>query len=152
MMLAVAGSMRRKISRELVVPEIARPHAGRDHQIIERDFANAHARGRRLDRTGSNLDSGDLRQEHAEVFLLHLELTDRRGDLGRREHRRRHLVEQWLKDVVIAPVNQDDIDISMPQRACRGDAGEAAADDDDALALRAGSLDNCSCLVRPSLR
>ena len=53
----------RRISRELVVPEVARPHAGRDHQIIERDLADADARGGRLNRAGSNVDARDLRQE-----------------------------------------------------------------------------------------
>ena len=80
--------------------------------------------------------------------MLDLELTDRRSDLGRREHRRRHLIEQRLKDVVVAAVDQDDIDIRVPQRACRGDSGKAGADDDNALALSTGGLGNGSCLVR----
>src|SRR5208282_5359427 len=55
------------IPRKLVVPEVARAHAGRDHQIIERDLADAHARGGRLDRAISKVDARDLRQEHVEV-------------------------------------------------------------------------------------
>jgi hypothetical protein len=38
------------------------------HVDKERDLANAHARGGRLDRAGSNVDAGDLRQEHADVL------------------------------------------------------------------------------------
>ena len=85
------------------------------------------------------------------IQLLHLELPDRRGDLSRREHRRRHLVEQRLKYVVVAAVDQDDIDISVAKRACRCESGKASADDDDALSLSVGSLDNGGCLVRPAL-
>ena len=141
----------RRISREFVVPEVARAHAGRDHQIIERDLADAHARRGRLDYAGSNVDAGDLRQEYTEVRLLHLELTDRRGNLGGREDRRRHLVEERLKYVVVAAVDQHDLGIGVPQRVRRRDPGKAAADDDDALALSARRLDDGGCLVRPGL-
>src|SRR5580704_9014168 len=42
--LGVAEALEtRCISRELVVPEIAGAHTGRDHQIIERNLADAHA-------------------------------------------------------------------------------------------------------------
>jgi hypothetical protein len=51
------------------VPEVAWEHAGRDHQIIESNLADAQARGGRLNRAGSNVDAGDLRQEYAEVLL-----------------------------------------------------------------------------------
>src|SRR5262249_2494601 len=95
----------RRMAREFVVPEVARAHAGRDHQIIERNLADAGARGGRLNRAGSKVDSGDLRQEHAGVLLLRLELTDWRSDLGGREDRRRHLIEQRLKDVMVAAVD-----------------------------------------------
>jgi hypothetical protein len=94
---------------------------------------------------------GDLRQEDAEVSLLRLELPDRRGELGGREDRRRHLIEQRLKYVVVAAVDHDDIDISVPKRACRGESGKAGADDDDAFPLLVGSLDAGGRLVRPSL-
>src|SRR5262249_40584560 len=65
--------------------------------------------------------------------------------------RRRHLIEQRLKDVVVAAVDKDDIDISMPQRACRGDTRKARADDDKALALLTGSLGSSERYVRPGL-
>ena len=48
----------RRKSRELVVPEVAGTHAGRDHQIVEHDLADADARGGRLNRAGSNVDAG----------------------------------------------------------------------------------------------
>src|SRR5262249_22648225 len=94
----------RCISSELVVPEVARAHAGRDHQIIERDLADP--RGGRLNRAGGNINAGDLRQEYADVSLLRLELADRRGDLGGREDGGGHLIEQRLKNVVVAAIDQ----------------------------------------------
>lgn len=42
--------------------------------------------------------------------------------------------------MMIAAVDQYDIDISVPQRPCRGDPGKASPDDDDALALSAAHL------------
>src|SRR5437879_7723736 len=44
--------------------------------------------------------------EHSEFSLLRLELTDRRGDLRRREDRRRQLIKQRLEYVVVASVDQ----------------------------------------------
>src|SRR5215510_5154042 len=53
--------------------------------------------------------------------------------------------------MMIAAVDQDDIDISVPQRACCGDSGKAGANDDNALSLLVGSLDDGSCPVRSGL-
>jgi hypothetical protein len=81
------------------------------------------------------------------------ELTVQRGDLCRREDRRRHLVAQRLKDMVVAALDQDDIDVRVPQRTCSGDPGKAGADDDDALPLSVGSLDAggpCQVQSRPT--
>src|SRR5262249_62270264 len=101
--LGVAEALEpRCISRELVVPEITGAHAGRDHQIIEPNLANARARGGGLNRAGSNVDAGDLRQEYGDVSLLRLELTDWRSDLGGGGDRCRHLIEQRLEDGGVA--------------------------------------------------
>src|SRR6516164_6366562 len=105
----------RRISRELVVTEIVRAHAGRDHQIIERDLADARARGGCFDCARSNVDAGDFSQEYGDVLPLRLKLTNRRSDLGRREDRCGHLIEQRLKYVVVAAVNQYDLGIGVPQ-------------------------------------
>src|ERR1700756_5190535 len=53
------------------------------------------------------LDGCSLSQEYTEVSLLHLELPDRYGDFGGRKDRRLHLIEQRLKYVVVAAVDQD---------------------------------------------
>src|SRR6516164_2345455 len=134
------------------MPEVARAHAGSDHQIIKHDLADAYARGGRLDGAGSNVDASDIRQEYADVSLLRLELTDGRGDLGGREDRRRHLIEQRLKYVVVAAVDQYDLGIGVPQPARRRESCKAAADDHDTLALRQWRVDSGCCLVGPIVR
>jgi hypothetical protein len=78
-------------------------------------------------------------------------LTDRRSDLGGREDRRRHLIEQWLKYVVVAAVNQDDLGIGVPQRVRRRDPGKATVDDHDALAPRMQRLHDRRGPIRPSV-
>jgi hypothetical protein len=92
-----------------------------------------------------------LCQEYAEVSLPHLELTDWRSDLGGREDRRRHLVEQRLKYVVVAPVDQDDLGFRVPQGVRRRKPGKAAADDHDTPALQTWRLHDRRCLIRPSV-
>src|ERR1700734_2537942 len=95
--------------------------------------------GRRVghvNRARTQIDGRDLRQHHCEILLLLLNLANRGGDLGGRENRGRHLVEKRLKDVVIAPIDQNDIRIASFQRPRRCDSGKAAADDYDALPLR----------------
>jgi len=43
-----------------------------------------------------------------------------------------------LEDMMVAPIDQDDVRVGMFQRASRGDPGKAAADNHDLLAPRAG--------------
>ena len=50
-----------------------------------------------------------------------------------RQHRRRHLIEQRLKDVVVASIDEDYVGVGSLESARRGDPGEARADDNDAL-------------------
>ena len=104
-----------------------------------------------MDRAGSKVDAGHLRQEYADVSLLHLKLTDWRSDLSRREDSRCHLIEQRLKNVVVAPIDQDELDIGVPQRVRCGDPGKTAADDHDTLALRTRRLPDNRRLIRPSV-
>ena len=99
---------------------------------------------------GSYIDGDDLRQEDDDVRLLRLELTDRSGDLGRGEDGGCHLIEQRLKNVVVPSIDQDDLDVSVSQRVRSGDPGKAAADDNDALALRTWrAYDGCCLVTQP---
>jgi hypothetical protein len=54
-------------------------------------------------------------------------LSNRRGNLRRREHGGRDLIEQGLEDVMVPAVNQKHFGVGPPESARRGDAAEAAA-------------------------
>jgi hypothetical protein len=66
----------------------------------------------------------------ADVVLRTEERAQRSGDVARRQGRGRHLVEQWLKDMVIGGVDQDDLGIA--QEMCSGHDSKAASDYDNA--------------------
>ena len=70
----------------------------------------------------------DFGQHHRQVLLLTGELPDRRRDFGRREDRGCHLIQQWLENVVITPVDQKHFGIALPQRPRRGHAAKTATD------------------------
>src|SRR6476620_4131376 len=65
-------------ARELVMTEIARTHSGGDHQEVVFEFSTANPRANSLDGASSEGDALNLRQQHAEVLLFRLKLTDRR--------------------------------------------------------------------------
>jgi hypothetical protein len=82
------------------------------------------------------VEAGYFGQHHRQVLLLAGKLPNWRRDVGRREDRGCHLIEQRLKDVVITPIDQNNIGIALPQCPRRGHAAETAADDDNSrLAL-----------------
>ena len=113
--------------------EIARTHSGGDHQEVVLEFSTANPRANGLDGARPEIDALNLSQQYAEVLLFRLELPDRRRYLGRRQNSGGDLVQERLKDMVITPVDQRDLDIGSLERACCGDAGETTADDQDAL-------------------
>src|SRR4029077_20663959 len=53
------------------------------------------------------VDAGDLAHNYHRIFLVPQYSTDWRTDLGRTQHRCRHLIKQRLKQVVICPIDQD---------------------------------------------
>jgi hypothetical protein len=68
--------------------------------------------------------------------LLRFELSDRRRDFGWCKHCRRHLIEKWLKDVMIAAIDQHDLGFATLQCTRRCNACKAATNDDYALTVR----------------
>jgi hypothetical protein len=60
------------------------------------------------------------------------ELTDRRCDFGRRNDGRRNLIEERLKEVMVAAIDEDYVSITGIEGAGCINAGKARADDDDA--------------------
>ena len=57
--------------------------------------------------------------------------TQRRRDRAVREHAGRDLVEQWLEERMILPIDQHDVRIDPPQLADARNPAESATDHDD---------------------
>jgi hypothetical protein len=57
--------------------------------------------------------------------------TDRRGNVTGRERRRRDLIQERLKDVMVAAIDQRDTYVGVAERPCGGQATKAAANDDN---------------------
>ena len=81
---------------------------------------------------GGNVDRHDLVHQDLRVGVLAEDGANGLGDVGRGEDGERDLVEERLKDVVVAAVHDRYVDGEFGQAFCRIDAGKAAADDDDA--------------------
>jgi hypothetical protein len=122
--------------RELVMTEIAWTHSGSDHQEVVLEFSTADPRASDLNSAGSEVDAFDLGQQHAEVLLFRFQLPDRRSYLRWRQDGGGDLIKQRLKDMMIAPVDQCDLDVGSLERACRSHAGESAADNQDPFLTR----------------
>ena len=56
---------------------------------------------------------------------------NRRGDVARRQRCHRHLIEQRLEDVMVAAIDDGQLDASVAQGAGGIEAAESTADDDD---------------------
>ena len=92
---------------ELLVPEVAVPHAGRQDQVVVRErYVRAIGRAR-ADATPVLVDGGDFTHENGRIPLLAENVANGRSDLSRRELRRRDLVQQRLKEMVIRAVDQN---------------------------------------------
>jgi hypothetical protein len=60
-------------------------------------------------------------------------VAQRGGDLALGQDSRGHLVEEGLEQMVVAAVEQDDVDVGETEQVCRREAPETSADDDDAV-------------------
>ena len=74
----------------------------------------------------------DLVHEDFSVGLVAEDGADGLGDVGRRKHGQCDLVEQGLEGVVVAAVDEGDVDGQMGQGLGGVEAGKAAAYDNDA--------------------
>ena len=90
------------------------------------------------------VDAADLAENDPHVGGPSQDGADGRRDLCRRQAGRRHLVEQRLEEVVVAPVDDGDVDSGAGQAVSGGKAAKARADNDD---VRPGhdDLQNATC-------
>jgi hypothetical protein len=85
------------------VPEITGAPAGGKHQIVVAQLSVAQSDG-----AIGQVNACDFIEQNIDVFLLVKNRANRRGDVGGRKSRHRHLIEQGLKKVMIGAVNQGD--------------------------------------------
>ena len=75
-------------------------------------------------------------EPHLRVALLAEEMTDRRDDLGRRQHCGGDLVQEGLEEMVVGTVDDDDGQVRARQGARGAQTAEAGADDHHATHAR----------------
>src|SRR5262249_20934848 len=112
--------------------EVGVRRAGREHEVVVRDGLAAVDD----DVAGDRIDLANLREQDLDVLLPAQDPPNRRRDIARRQGRRGGLIQQRLKQMVVVPIEERDLDIRTSQRARHVQPAEAAADDHDA---RAGS-------------
>ena len=84
------------------------------------------------------IEAANLAEHDADVALALEDSAQRGGDLAGRQRAGGHLIEQRLEEVEVAAVHERDVDARPAQRAHRLQAGEAAADHHDAVAMIGG--------------
>jgi len=119
----------RRESREFVVPEVAMPDSGRQDENIVRNRHSLPIRGIDEDASPILVHARDFSQDHRRISLLPQDTADRRADLRRRQHGRRHLVEQRLKQMVVVTIDQERADWCSSESLGGRQAPEATAND-----------------------
>ena len=107
-----------------VMTEIGMRRPRRHDQVVVRDRPV-----RQDDRLPRHVDARGLGQHHLDVLLPAQDAADRRGDVARVQRRRRDLVQQGLKQVMILAVDQDHPHRRAPQHPCGVQAAEPASHD-----------------------
>ena len=124
----VAQALQPRCARSpLRVTEVERLHAGGHNQEVVRQLVAArqpHHLRVRIDRVG-------LGHQHLGVLVPAQERAKRIADVGGLELGRGRLIEQRLKDVVVLPVDERDLNRRVPQRAHGREPAEATAEDHD---------------------
>ena len=111
---------------------VRRP-GGHDQKVI-RDLAILGA-----DDLAVAIDRMNVGENDCRVGLPAQYAADRRGDVGRRQARGRHLIEQRLEQMVVVPIDHHDVDRRLGERLRGREPAKSCADDDDPLArLRGG--------------
>ena len=130
----------RRVWLPVVPPEIGVRRAGCHNQMVIRHLPWV---GRKFNDAPCRVDATDVAQPHAHVGLSPQNPADRRGDITGRECRSRHLIQQRLKDVVVLPVEHDDLDIGTGQRLRGPQTAESPADDHDSRHIHRFMVHQC---------
>jgi hypothetical protein len=74
------------------------------------------------------IDPDNIRQHHLGISLPPQDPPDRRGNVPRRERRRRHLIQQRLEHVIIPAIDDGHPHRSAPERPRRVQTSESTPD------------------------
>jgi hypothetical protein len=112
----------------LVMAEIGIRGAGRDHQVVIGPLAigQDHA-------TVGDIEIHYLSEQHFRVAMAAQDRAQRRCDLTRRKPAGGHLVQQRLKEMKIAAIDQGERQRNLAETLSGVKAGETAADNDHAV-------------------
>ncbi len=121
----------RRDLRPLIVPKVTPGGAGRQDQEVVTNGPDAEP--------GLVHGDGALLWIHAEdfghldhrVLLAAQQMADGGGDLDSGEDAGGDLIQQWLKQMMVRPIEEGDPHGRSFERACGSEAAESAADDDD---------------------
>ena len=87
-----------------------------------------------MDDASLQIEAGHLGEDDIDVLAATQNVPQHGGDCTGRQDAGGHLVEQRLEQVVIALVDERDVEVGRCEQAGGGQAAEAAADHDDAVA------------------
>src|SRR5947199_6131590 len=80
--------------------------------------------------------AGDIAHNHHRVFVLPQNSADWRTHLGWREHRRRYLIEERLKNMMVRSVDENDFDRRFTKGFGRSETTKTATDDHHSRRVR----------------
>ena len=113
--------------RPFLVSEVAVRGSGGDDQVV---VCHDRSAGQRyLPR--SRVDREHLVHHHFGIAILVQNRADGLGNVARRKHRKRHLVQQRLKGVMILPINDGDVDRQFAEPLGGRDPGKSRTDNHD---------------------
>src|SRR6516165_9162758 len=81
--------------------------------------------------TPLSIEAGDGRQHQLGIELVTENSPYGDGNVSRRQRGGRNLVEQWLEQVVVMPIDQRNAGRGMPQSSRASDTTESCSNDDD---------------------
>src|SRR5205085_5215213 len=89
--------------------------------------------GSERDLPASELEAGDLAEQHAHAGRGAEDQPQRNGDLARGQRSGRDLIVERLKQVVVVAVDEGDVDVGAGEGLDRLDPPESAPDDDHVM-------------------
>jgi hypothetical protein len=107
-----------------VMSEIGMSSAGREDEVVVGYGSIGQGQSMR-----GEIDGSSLRQQHSGIRLSAQNSTDGVCNISGGKSRCRDLIEQWLKEMVIAPIDQRYLNILAPQRLRRIESTESTTND-----------------------